>query len=582
MTVTGPDRTLTAVPAQPPLTEPAAPPAADPATGRQTPPGAAGWWRDAVIYQVYIRSFADGDGDGVGDLIGLRARLPYLGSLGVDAVWITPFYASPMADGGYDVADYCAVDPLFGTLGDFDALTADAHALGLRVIVDLVPNHSSTGHRWFSEALAAGPGSAARARYIFRPGKGEHGQLPPNDWESVFGGPAWTRTAGPDGAPGDWYLHLFDPSQPDFDWRNDEVRREFARILEFWLDRGVDGFRVDVAHGMIKHPELPDAGYPNQITMLGSAVLPYFDQDEVHEIHRAWRRILDAYPGERIAVAEAWAPSLERLAAYVRPDELHQAFNFHYLNTPWDAAALHAVIDSSLESAGLVGAPSTWVLSNHDVRRHVTRFGGGERGLRRARAAALLMLALPGSAYIYQGEELGLEEVLDLPPEVLQDPQRFRSEDGVSGRDGCRVPMPWDGAAPPFGFTPANAADGWLPSPAHWRERTVEAQQRDGGSVLALYQAALRIRRAHPALGDGALRWEESPRGLLVFTREPDFVCTVNTGDQAVELANPGTVLLASAPVGGPIGSRGDVVPGAPAKFILPPDTAVWWTRQAV
>ncbi len=571
MTVTGPkcasrsSSTTAAVPAQ------------------QTPSAGdtRSWWRDAVIYQVYIRSFADGNGDGIGDLLGIRTRLPYLCSLGVDAVWITPFYPSPMADGGYDVADYCAVDPLFGTLGDFDALIAEAHELGLRVIVDLVPNHSSDRHHWFAEALAAERGGAARDRYIFRPGKGERGELPPNDWESVFGGPAWTRTLERDGTPGDWYLHLFDSSQPDLNWRDPGVRAVFEQILGFWLDRGVDGFRVDVAHGMIKHPELADVGHADQQTLLGTAVLPYFDQDDVHEIHRSWRRILDGYPGGRIAVAEAWAPSLERLAAYVRPDELHQAFNFHYLNTPWEAGALRAVIDRSLHTAGLVGAPSTWVLSNHDVRRHVTRYGGGEAGLRRARAAALLMLALPGSAYLYQGEELGLEEVTDLPPELLQDPQRFRSADGGSGRDGCRVPLPWSGSAPPFNFTPLGIVDGWLPAPARWASLTVEAQWPDPDSILGLYRAALRLRREHPALGDGALEWADSPDGTLVFSREPGFVCTVNTGSEAVRLPVPGTALLASGPIHIPAPSQAAataVDARDSGMAILPPDTAVWWT----
>jgi alpha-glucosidase len=531
-----------------------------------------GWWRDAVIYQVYIRSFADGNGDGIGDLLGIRTRLPYLKALGVDAVWITPFYASPMADGGYDVADYRAVDPMFGTLGDFDALTTEAHELGLRVIVDVVPNHTSNRHPWFVEALAAGPGAPARARYVFRDGKGERGELPPNDWESVFGGPAWTRTADPDGTPGQWYLHLFDPAQPDLNWDNPQVRGDFASILEFWLDRGADGFRVDVAHGMVKHPDFPDIGHTNQITMLGSAVLPYFDQDGVHDIHRQWRRILDAYPGERIGVAEAWAPSAERLAAYVRPDELHQAFNFEYLNSPWDAQALRKVIDSSLHSAGLVGALPTWVLSNHDVQRHATRFGGGEVGLRRARAAALLMLALPGSAYIYQGEELGLEEVLDLPEELLQDPQRFRSRDGSAGRDGCRVPIPWGGSQPPFNFTPLNISHGWLPAPARWKDLTVEAQWQDPESILALYRTALRIRREHPALGDGAIEWEQGPAETLVFSRGSGFVCTVNAGNLPVRLARPGTVLLCSGPQ--PLGD-----PGA-GTFTLPADTAVWWVMD--
>ncbi|HEV2344170.1 MAG TPA: glycoside hydrolase family 13 protein [Actinocrinis sp.] len=535
------------------------------------------WWRDAVIYQVYVRSFADGNGDGVGDLLGIRTRLPYLRELGVDAVWITPFYPSPMADGGYDVADYCAVDPLFGTLGDFDALVAEAHGVGLRVIVDLVPNHSSDRHRWFAEALAAGRDAAARDRYIFRPGKGERGELPPNDWESVFGGPAWTRTLDHDGTPGDWYLHLFDSSQPDLNWRDPAVRAQFEQILGFWLDRGVDGFRVDVAHGMIKHPDLLDVGRTGQLTMLGSAVLPYFDQDDVHDIHRSWRRILDGYPGGRIAVAEAWAPSLERLAAYVRPDELHQAFNFHYLTTPWDAEALRAVIDRSLRTAGLVGAPSTWVLSNHDVQRHVTRYGGGPAGVRRARAAALLMLALPGSAYVYQGEELGLEEVLDLPTELLQDPQRLRSTDGERGRDGCRVPLPWSGSAPPFSFTPLNIVDGWLPAPAHWAELTVEAQWHDPGSMLGLYREALRLRREHPALGDGNLEWTDSPDGTLVFSREPRFVCTVNTGDEdaAVRLPAPGTVLLASGPIRQPAPEPMPVPTSESAPVLVPESVSV-------
>ncbi|MFJ6948853.1 alpha-amylase family glycosyl hydrolase, partial [Streptomyces wuyuanensis] len=380
---------------------------------RQDPAG--DWWRSAVIYQVYVRSFADGDGDGIGDLRGIRDRLPHLAGLGVDAVWLTPFYASPQADGGYDVSDYRAVDPLFGALDDADDLVREAHRLGLRVIVDIVPNHTSDQHAWFRAALAGGP---ERAYYHFRPGKGADGELPPNDWESVFGGPAWTRTADPDGTPGDWYLHLFAPEQPDLDWEHPAVREEFDAVLRFWLDLGVDGFRIDVAHGMVKADGLPDIGAREQAKMIGAQVLPFFDQDGVHEIHRSWRRLLDGYGGERIGVAEAWAPSPERLALYVRPDELHQAFNFQFLRCPWDPERMREVAEASLAATASVGAPTTWVLSNHDVPRHTTRYGGGRVGLRRARAAALLMLALPGSAYVYQGEELGLPEVLDLPDEV--------------------------------------------------------------------------------------------------------------------------------------------------------------------
>ncbi|MFE2128127.1 alpha-amylase family glycosyl hydrolase [Streptomyces amritsarensis] len=397
------------------------------------------WWRDAVIYQVYVRSFADSDGDGIGDLRGVRSRLPHLARLGVDAVWLTPFYVSPQADGGYDVADYRAVDPLFGDLADAAELVRAAHQLGLRIIVDVVPNHTSEQHPWFRAALAGEPG--ARERYLFRRGRGADGSLPPNDWESIFGGPAWTRV--PDGA---WYLHLFAPEQPDLDWTHPEVREEFDSVLRFWLDLGVDGFRIDVAHGMVKAEGLPDIGRGAQATLIGTQPLPFFDQDGVHEIHRSWRRLLDSYEGQRIGVAEAWAPSSERLALYVRPDELHQAFNFRFLTCPWDAEAMRTVIDESLSATTAVGAPTTWVLSNHDVVRHTTRYGGGAQGLARARAAAMLMLSLPGSAYLYQGEELGLPEVADLPPESRQDP---------AFRRGRRQPIPPPAGEPAPGPGPA-------------------------------------------------------------------------------------------------------------------------------
>ncbi|GAA4573841.1 glycoside hydrolase family 13 protein [Planotetraspora kaengkrachanensis] len=528
------------------------------------PPSAVAtrWWRDAVIYQVYVRSFADGNGDGVGDLPGVRSRLPYLAGLGVDAVWLTPFYTSPMADFGYDVADYRDVDPIFGSLADARALIEDAHDLGLRIIVDVVPNHTSDRHAWFAAALAGARGGPERDRYVFRDGRGEAGELPPNDWESVFGGPAWTRIED-----GQWYLHLFAPEQPDLNWDDPEVHAEFADVLRFWLDLGVDGFRIDVAHGMVKAPGLPDVGRPGHVEMIGVAEVPFFDQEGVHEIHRAWRRILDSYEGERIGVAEAWAPSPERLARYVRPDELHQAFNFHFLKTPWNAAAFRAVIEESLLTAALVGAPSTWVLSNHDVKRHVTRYGGGERGLRRARAAALLMLALPGSAYIYQGEELGLPEVLDLPERYLRDPQRLRDPD--SGRDGCRVPLPWTASGEPqHGFAPPGAVESWLPMPAHWRDLSVESQTRDGASMLSLYRTALAMRREHPSLGDGAMTWRDSPAGTLVFSRGEDFTCVANLTGEWVELAaGPGELLLASS------------APAVSGNVVrLAPDSVTWWS----
>ncbi|MFB9470414.1 glycoside hydrolase family 13 protein [Nonomuraea salmonea] len=488
------------------------------------------WWRDAVVYQVYPRSFADANGDGVGDLAGVRERLDYLAELGVDAIWLSPFYTSPMADGGYDVADYRDVDPMFGTLADFDALTADAHAKGIRVIVDLVPNHSSDQHPWFKAGL--------RDRYIFRDA--------PNDWESIFGGPAWTQVED-----GSWYLHLFAPEQPDLNWENPEVRAEFRDILRFWLDRGVDGFRIDVAHGMIKAAGLPDVGKKDgpQAEMLGDEQVPYFDQDGVHDIYREWRPILDSYPGGRMAVAEAWVSSPERLARYVGPDELHQAFNFEFMMADFHAKSFRSVIEKSLAEAELVGAPTTWVLSNHDKPRHVTRHGS----LARARAATLLMLALPGSAYLYNGEELGLPEVLDLPDELRQDPAFLRRGES---RDGCRVPLPWTSSE---GLGWRNP---WLPIPAEWAALSAEAQHDDPASTLNLYRAALRLRRQHPALGGGTLTWLDSPEDVLVIEREPGLVVVLNTGDEPVRPGVAGEVLLSS----GPLTDDGSV----------PPDTTVW------
>jgi alpha-glucosidase len=535
------------------------------------------WWRDAVIYQVYVRSFADGDGDGVGDLMGVRSRLPYLADLGVDAVWLTPFYRSPMADGGYDVADYRDVDPVFGRLDDARALIDDAHGLGLRVIVDVVPNHTSDQHPWFRAALADGPGSPARARYLFRQGTGPDGELPPNNWRSVFGGGAWRRL--PDG---EWYLHLFTPEQPDLDWTNPEVHTEFQAVLRFWLDLGVDGFRVDVAHGMAKPVGLPDAG---ESAFQDIASLPYFDQDAVHDIHREWRAVLDGYPGERIGVAEAWVPTPERLAGYIRPDEMHQAFNFQYLRCPWAPDELRAVVDVSLRAARSVGAPNTWVLSNHDVTRHVTRYGGGATGLRRARAAALLMLALPGSAYVYQGDELGLPEVTDLPEDVLADPIWERSGHTERGRDGCRVPLPWSDTGVSFGFSPPGSRPAWLPQPADWSELTVAAQAVRPDSMLTLYTTALRLRRKLPELGDGVLRWLPAPDGVLAFDRGPGFVCTVNVTTTPVAIGRPGKLALTSTPeLGAPAVAdmAGADLAGAEVDgtVVLPGDSAAWWTVE--
>ncbi|MGN6129794.1 MAG: glycoside hydrolase family 13 protein [Nocardioidaceae bacterium] len=499
-----------------------------------------------------MRSFADADGDGIGDMAGIDARLPYLAELGVDAVWITPFYPSPQADHGYDVADYRDVDPMFGTLGDFDAMLAHAHDLGIRVIVDLVPNHTSSAHPWFRAALDAGPGAPERERYVFRDGRGRDGTRPPNNWQSMFGGPAWTRV--PDGQ---WYLHLFDAEQPDLNWWNPEVGDEFESILRFWLDRGVDGFRIDVAHGLVKRADLRDVRRHEGLVM--------WDQPEVHDVYRRWHRVLAGYDGDRMAVAEAWTDSPEATARYIRGDELQQAFNFHWLTAPWSAAAFRKVVTSTLDSVRLVDGSATWVLSNHDVVRHPTRYGGGATGLARARAAVLTMMALPGSAYVYQGEELGLEQV-EVAPEHRQDPTYFRS--GEVGRDGCRVPMPWSGDAPPFGFGPG-AGQPWLPQPEHWSELTADRQLKDPESVWAFYRDLLALRREVAASAGHAVRLLDSAPGTLAFVRGETLVCQVNCGSRPARVpAEAGDLLMSS---GEP------PAPGRGGVRRLAPDTAAWF-----
>ncbi|MET0806482.1 MAG: alpha-amylase family glycosyl hydrolase [Lacisediminihabitans sp.] len=534
------------------------------------------WWRSAVIYQIYPRSFSDAlNDDGIGDLPGITKRLPHLKDLGVDAVWLSPFYSSPQKDAGYDVSDYCDVDPLFGTLADFDVFEKRAHELGLRVIVDLVPNHTSDQHRWFQAALASPVDSVERGHYMFRDGTGPGGDLPPNNWESVFGGPAWTRVIEPDGTPGQWYLHLFDSSQPDLDWTDPWVREQFRDILRFWLDRGVDGFRVDVAHGLMKAPGLPDYTPPADGGSMGGAgvpldlivdendpvTAPYWAQDSVHEIYRDWHEVLEEYPGDRVLCAEAWVEPLRKLARWVRPDEMQQAFNFSYLETPWDASAIRQVIDTSIDAFASVGAPSTWVLSNHDVVRHATRLsltaenpqghGLGPRsagipdrafGLRRARAATALMLALPGSAYVYQGEELGLPEVIELPDDSRQDPTWFRTAGERYGRDGCRVPIPWEANSPSYGFS--TGANSWLPQPADWAEYARDQQADVPGSTLEMYKLALRLRRDHD-LGFGTLEWLHDFSGDVVAFRSNGVTVIANAGTTPVALP-AGEVLLAS------------------------------------
>ena len=522
------------------------------------------WWRSAVIYQVYVRSFADGNGDGTGDLAGVREHLGYLKDLGVDAIWFNPWYPSPMADGGYDVQDYRDIDPRFGTLEEAELLIQEALALGIRTIIDVVPNHISDQHPWFQAALAAGPGSPERERFWFHPGKGEHGDEIPTHWVSSFQGETWTRTTNPDGTPGEWYLHMFTPEQPDLNWNHPDVRREHEDILRFWFDRGVAGVRIDSAALLIKDPDLPEVGEkPDH---------PTEDRDELHDVYRSWRAIADSYPGTRVLVGEIWVPDIVRFTNYLRPDEMHTAFNFDFLARPWGAESFRESITATLAAHAPVNAPSTWVLSNHDVTRPVTRYGredtafaflkkrfgvptDPELGLHRARAAALLVAALPGSLYIYQGDELGLPEVEDLPREFIEDPMHYRSGGIDPGRDGCRVPLPWRGDRAPFGFSPDASTGTWLPQPAEWSALTVEAQNADPGSTLNLYRDALRLRRALPELGDGPLAWWDDavPAAaggtVLAFRRGDRFACVVNTGDDPVALPADATVLLASTPL---------------------------------
>ena len=556
------------------------------------------WWRHAVIYQIYPRSWADSDGDGVGDLPGITSRLPYLRDLGVDAIWLSPFYTSPQADAGYDVANYRDIDPLFGTLADTATLLAAAHHLGLKVIVDLVPNHSSDEHAWFQVALTSRPGSPERERYLFRDGRGPTGALPPNNWKSVFGGSAWTRVTSDDGQ---WYLHLFDVRQPDFNWDNPQVRAEFEDVLRFWLDRGVDGFRVDVAHALVKQAGLPDWDEPLQI--LGDAdgvphdhhggQPPMWDQEGVHEIFRAWRRVLNSYnpieadeycgDNDRVLVAEAWVQPQERVVRYVRDDEMHQAFNFDFLQAQWRTGDLRDVITASLAAADSVGAPTTWVFSNHDVVRHSSRLGlpvGTRRpngigvgdpqpdavlGLRRARAATALMLALPGSAYLYQGEELGLPDSTDLPDEVRQDPTWTRSGHTERGRDGARVPMPWGGDRPSYGFGPS--AQTWLPQPASYAGLAVDRQLGVENSTLELYRTLLATRRAL-GLGAGSLGWLDGySQDVVAFVNvspSGKVVVITNLGPEPVAVPRGAATLLSS----GPLTPSG----------LVPTDTTVWLT----
>jgi alpha-glucosidase len=510
---------------------------------------AANWWQSAVIYEVYPRSFADGDDDGVGDLAGLTARLPYIAALGVDGIWMTPFQPSPQVDQGYDVTDYCGVDPLFGTMEQFESLLAEAHSLGLKILLDVVPNHCSSEHPLFQAALAAGPGSPERDMFHFVPAADPAADVPPNNWQSVFGGRAWSRANPASETDTDWYLHLFSAAQPDWNWRNPAVSDYFDGVLHFWFDKGVDGLRIDVAHALFKAEGLPDSPSAGGVVDGLRSNPQVSDQEEVHEVYRRWRTLAEKYQPHRLLVGEV---NLEpaRAARYTRHDEMQQAFAFAFVKLGWDPAAW-AAVGNDLETARqLHGGTPTWALENHDIVRAATRFGGGELGSVRARAALVALLGLPGPAYIYQGQELGLPEV-DVPVEARVDPMWARG--GVC-RDGARVPLPWtEGAALSHGFSLIEpAAEPWLPQPAGWGTHAIELQQQDPDSTLALVTAALELRRKlwkNEVFGpnDGGT-WRVEPRNLLICERSADFFVAVAMGTQPVKLP-AGTVLLSVTPL---------------------------------
>jgi alpha-glucosidase len=549
------------------------------------------WWRQAVIYQIYPRSFKDSNGDGIGDIKGITSKIGYLSSLNVDAVWLSPFYPSALADGGYDVDDYRDVDPKLGTLADFDEMLNKLHEAGIRVFVDIVPNHSSNRHEWFKEAIAAEPGSAARNRYIFRDGKGANGELPPTNWPSHFAPSAWSHESTQGGKHNQWYCHLFAPEQPDFNWDNREIEDDFLKTLKFWADRGVDGFRIDVAHALKKdlsEPLKDQARYPDLVNRKpGDNIL--FDRDEVHEIYKEWRQLFNQYDPPRVAVAEAYVPA-DRLALYASADELGQAFNFELLNANFNATEFKTVIDRGLTQAKALGSSSTWCLNNHDQMRPATKYGllptvdhirwknsagatsplDENLGMRSAIAASMLIMALPGCTYIYQGEELGLHEVLGIPEDQIQDPQYLRNLKVDVGRDGCRVPLPWTSSGSSFGFGDGGSH---LPQPQWFAKNSVEVESKDPQSPLSIFRKALELRKG--LVTEEEMQWHETgDANVLHFSRPNGWHCITNFGRGHFDLTGKGEILHSS----GPLAEAGIyLIHGVETSGNdLPPATTVW------
>lgn len=535
-----------------------------------------GWWRDAVTYQIFMPSFADGNGDGLGDFPGIIQKLPYLAELGVDAVWLTPFYASPQADEGYDVADYRSVDPRYGTLDDFKKMVDRAHELGLKIIIDIVPNHTSSEHPWFKAALAAKPGSPERDRYLFLDGQGENGELPPNSWPSIFGGSAWTRIKGEK----QWYMHLFAAEQADLNWRNPEVRAEFSSILRFWLDLGVDGLRIDTPGALIKEKGFPDR-HQTIAEMFATHDSPFLHQPEVHEIYREWHKIIEEYD-DRCIMGEVFAKPFERGLDYIRPDEMNQRFYFDYLEAPWETKELKRVIDQSLAGMQKAQAELIWLTSSHDQVRSASRLGMTKAGmvlpgidihveqpnrllgLQRARALATLTMFLPGAACIYYGEELGLPDHTTMDNKYRHDPRHIRSKGAEVGRDGGRCPLPWVHDEAAFGFSTTGKR--WLPQPDVYEEYAIDVQQEDEDSTLSLYRELLSIRREY-GLGRSDFTWLESPRTDVLRARSGQLELIINMGYSPIEMPE-GEIIAQSLPEI----DEDDDLPGNAAVWLLHED----------
>ena len=524
------------------------------------------WWRQAAIYQIYPRSFADNDGNGIGDLKGVTAKVDYLASLSLDAVWLSPFYPSALADGGYDVDDYRNVDPKLGTLADFDEMLVALHGAGIRVFVDIVPNHSSNLHQWFKDAIAAEPGSSERARYIFRDGRGASGEIPPTDWPSHFAPSAWTHESTWGGKHNQWYMHWFAPEQPDWNWDNPEIEADFLTTLKFWADRGVDGFRVDVAHALKKDLSEPlrmraTMEYEAPQTLDGTGIL--MDRNEVFEVYRSWRKLFNTYDPPRVAVAEANVhPS--RMPLYASEETLGQSFDFRFIDAAFSARTYKDCVSQSLELAKKNNSSTTWTLGNHDQMRYATKLGlhpivdrnewllsngqshpvDFEIGTRCSVAGNLFILALPGCTYIYQGDELGIHEVADIPVDQIQDPVYLRNLKQAKGRDGARVPLPWTRGGTNFGF---GAGTPHLPQPQWFGDFSVEAESGVAGSPLEIFRKALKLRRELQCAEE--ITWHQtSSEDVLHFSRPNGWNCITNFKAHKYSLP-AGEVILSSSPI---------------------------------